>query len=51
MFIEWSERFMGLNVFIIILGFNVFNNEKIFGLGVFFYSLCIIEIRKSRVSV
>lgn len=48
MFLEWSERF-GLNVFIIKLGNNIFNVEKIFGLGVFFYILEIIKVRKSRV--
>ena len=47
--IEWSERFMGLNVPTITLGSNVSNNEKILGLGVL-YSLRTIEIRKSRAS-
>ncbi|MGA5679504.1 hypothetical protein ACPCHR_17555 [Bacillus bombysepticus] len=46
--IEWSERFMGLNVPTITLGSNASNNEKILGLGV---RLRTIEIRKSRASV
>ncbi|PEA05294.1 hypothetical protein COL11_23605 [Bacillus anthracis] len=49
--IEWSERFMGLNVPTITLGSNASNNEKILGLGVLLYSLRTIEIRKSRASV
>ncbi|ALC52078.1 MULTISPECIES: hypothetical protein [Bacillus] len=48
--IEWSERFMGLNVPTITLGSNASNNEKILGLGVLLYSLRTIEIRKSRAS-
>ncbi len=48
--IEWSERFMGLNVPTVTLGSNASNNEKILGLGVLLYSLRTIEIRKSRVS-
>ena len=44
--IEWSERFMGLNVPTITLGSNASNNEKILGLGVLLYSLRTIEIRK-----
>ncbi|MBO1581893.1 ABC transporter ATP-binding protein [Bacillus sp. XF8] len=49
--IEWSERFMGLNVPTITLGSNASKNEQILGLGVLLYSLYIIEIRKSRASV
>ncbi|MGP4945748.1 MULTISPECIES: ABC transporter ATP-binding protein [Bacillus] len=49
--IEWSERFMGLNVPTITLGSNASNNEKILSLGVLLYSLRTIEIRKSRASV
>lgn len=44
--IEWSERFMGLNVPTITLGSNASNNEKILSLGVLLYSLRTIEIRK-----
>ncbi|AQQ62555.1 MULTISPECIES: hypothetical protein [Bacillus] len=46
--LEWSERF-GLNVPIIKLGNNISNAEKIFGLGVLFYILETIKVRKSRV--
>ncbi|HEK9099832.1 TPA: ABC transporter ATP-binding protein [Bacillus pseudomycoides] len=49
--IEWSERFMGLNVPTITFGSNASNNEKMLGLAVFLYSLRIIEIRKARASV
>ncbi|WP_459500584.1 ABC transporter ATP-binding protein [Bacillus sp. C1] len=49
--IEWSERFMGLNVPTITLGSNMSRNEKILGLGVLLYSLYTIEIRKNRASV
>lgn len=49
--IEWSERFMGLNVPTITLGSNMSKNEKILGLGVLLYSFHTIEIRKSRASV
>lgn len=49
--IEWSERFMGLNVPTITLGSNASKNEKILGLGVLLYSLRTIEIRKNRASV
>ncbi|MBR9742457.1 ABC transporter ATP-binding protein [Bacillus cereus] len=46
--LEWSERF-GLNVPIIKLGNNISNAEKIFGLGVLFYILETIKVRKSRI--
>ncbi|MEB3056170.1 ABC transporter ATP-binding protein [Bacillus pseudomycoides] len=49
--IEWSERFMGLNVPTITLGSNASKNEKILGLGVLLYSLRTIEIRKNRANV
>lgn len=46
--LEWSERF-GLNVPIIKLGNDISNAEKIFGLGVLFYILETIKVRKSRI--
>ncbi|MCI0766839.1 ABC transporter ATP-binding protein [Bacillus sp. TL12] len=49
--IEWSERFMGLNVPTITFGSNASNNEKMLGLAVLLYSLRTIEIRKDRASV
>ncbi len=44
--IEWSERFMGLNVPTITLGSNASNNEKNSRFRVLLYSLRTIEIRK-----
>ncbi|WP_113708495.1 ABC transporter ATP-binding protein [Bacillus cereus] len=49
--IEWSERFMGLNVPTITVGSNASNNEKMLGIALFLYSLRTIEIRKDRASV
>ncbi|MBY0599532.1 hypothetical protein [Bacillus bingmayongensis] len=46
--LEWNERF-GLNAPIIKLGNNISNTEKIFGLGVLFYILETIKVRKSRI--
>ena len=44
--IEWSERFMGLNVPTITLGSNVSNNEKILGLGCFFIAYVQLRLEK-----
>ncbi|KFN02132.1 ABC transporter ATP-binding protein [Bacillus clarus] len=49
--IEWSERFMGLNVPTITLGSNLSKHEKMIAVGVFLYILSIIEMRKNRTSV